>query len=123
MERPKVEWAEVTIDCRDTERVAAFWAELLGAPVRRHDDGWFQLGPMMTGGPVINIQPVPEEKVGKARVHLDLWVDDLAAAVARVEELGGRQTGEVHTEPEGIDIVMIDPEGTEFCLVALPPEA
>jgi predicted enzyme related to lactoylglutathione lyase len=76
---------------------------------------------MMSGGPVINIQPVPEEKVGKARVHLDLWVDDLAAAIARVEELGGSHTGEVHSEPEGIDAVMTDPEGTEFCLVALPP--
>jgi hypothetical protein len=65
VERRNIEWAEVTIDCRDTERVAAFWAELLGAPVRTHDDGWFELGPMMTGGPVINIQPVPEEKVGR----------------------------------------------------------
>jgi hypothetical protein len=26
----------------------------------------------------------------------------------------------MHTEPEGIDVVMTDPEGTEFCLVALP---
>jgi predicted enzyme related to lactoylglutathione lyase len=122
VDRPKVEWAEVTIDCRDTKLVAEFWAELLDAPVRPHDDGWFQLGPMMPGGPVINIQPVPEEKVRKARVHLDLWVDDLDAAIARVEELGGRHTGEVHDEPEGIDVVMTDPEGTEFCLVALPPK-
>jgi hypothetical protein len=39
---------------------------------------------------------------------------------ALVEELGGAQTGEVHTGPEGLDVVMTDPEGTEFCLVALP---
>ena len=84
MDRPKVEWAEVTIDCRDTHRVAAFWAELLDAPVRPHDDGWFRLGPMMPGGPVINIQPVPEETVGKARFNLDLGVDHLDSAVARV---------------------------------------
>ena len=122
MGRVEVEWAEVTIDCRDTERVAAFWAELLDAPARAQDDGWFQLGPMTPGGPVINIQPVPEDKVGKARVHLDLWVDDLDAAVARVEELGGKHTGEVHTQPEGVDVVMTDPDGTEFCLVALPPK-
>jgi predicted enzyme related to lactoylglutathione lyase len=71
---------------------------------------------------VINIQPVPEDKVGKARVHLDVWVDDLDAAVSYVEQLGGSHTGEVHREPEGIDVVMTDPEGTEFCLVALPPQ-
>jgi predicted enzyme related to lactoylglutathione lyase len=120
--RPKIEWAEVTIDCLDTKRVAEFWATLLDLPSRPHDDGWFQLGPAIPGGPVINIQPVPEEKVGKARVHLDVWVDDLDAAIALVEQLGGRHTGEVHTEPEGIDVVMTDPEGTEFCLVALPPQ-
>jgi predicted enzyme related to lactoylglutathione lyase len=68
----------------------------------------------------INIQPVPEPKVGKARVHLDIWVDDLDAAIALVEGLGGAHTGEVHTGPEGVDVVMTDPEGIEFCLVALP---
>ena len=55
-------------------------------------------------------------------MHLDVWVDDLDAAVSYVEQLGGSRTGEVHTEPEGIDVVMTDPEGTEFCLVALPPQ-
>lgn len=120
MKRPTVAWAEVTIDCRDTKRVAGFWAELLDLPARAHDDGWFQFGPAVQGGPVINIQPVAEPKVGKARIHLDVWVDDLDAAIALVEELGGAHTGEVHTHPEGIDVVMTDPEGTEFCLVALP---
>ena len=120
MNRPTVAWAEVTIDCRDTKRVAAFWSGLLDLPSREHYDGWFQLGPAMPGGPVINIQPVPEEKVGKARVHLDIWVDDLDAGIALVEELGGTCTGEVHTKSEGTDVVMSDPEGTEFCLVALP---
>jgi predicted enzyme related to lactoylglutathione lyase len=116
---PTVAWGEVTIDCRDPERVAAFWSELLDTSARPQSDGWFQLGPIVQGGPVLNIQPVPEEKVGKARVHLDLWVDDLEAAVSLVEQLGGRHTGEVHTVPEGTDVVMADPEGTEFCVFAL----
>ena len=66
---------------------------------------------------------MPEEKGGKALVHLDIWVDDLDSAVARVEELGGRQTGETYADPDGIGAVMTDPEGIEFCLVALPPNA
>jgi predicted enzyme related to lactoylglutathione lyase len=119
MGRPRVAWAEVTIDCRDTKRVATFWAGLLDLPVRAHDDGWFQLGPAIQGGPVINIQPVSEEKVGKARVHLDLWVDDLDASIALVERLGGTHTGEAQTVPEGTNAVMADPEGTEFCVFAL----
>jgi predicted enzyme related to lactoylglutathione lyase len=121
VDRPKIAWAEVTIDCRDTKRVAAFWADLLDLPSRSHDDGWFQLGPAVRGGPVINIQPVPEEKVGKARVHLDIWVDDLDATISLVEQLGGTHTGEVHVVPEGTDVVMADPEGTEFCVFALAP--
>jgi predicted enzyme related to lactoylglutathione lyase len=122
MSRPQVALAEVTIDSRDTKRVAEFWAGLLDLSSRAHDNGWFQLGPAMSGGPVINIQPVPEEKIGKARVHLDVWVDDLDAAISLVEQLGGTHTGEVHTYPDGTDVVMADPEGTEFCLVALPTQ-
>ena len=121
MDRPGVAWAEVTIDCRDAERNAKFWSAVLGVTAESGSEGWFHLGPTVRGGPRINIQPVPEEKVGKARVHLDIWVDDLDAAIALVEELGGAHTGEVHAGPEEVDAVMTDPEGTEFCLVALPP--
>lgn len=118
--RPRVAWAEVTIDCRDPERVAKFWSGLLDAPATGGDGGWFHLGPVVRGGPVINFQPVPEEKVGKTRTHLDLWVDDLEAAVSLVEQLGGKDTGELHVSAEGTDAVMADPEGNELCLVALP---
>lgn len=117
MKRPRVSWAEVTIDCCDTERVARFWSELLDLPARtQHLEGWFQLGPVLPGGPVINIQPVPEAKVGKSRVHLDFWVDDLPSAVALVERLGGTKLNE-HTHDEWIIDVMADPEGVEFCVV------
>jgi predicted enzyme related to lactoylglutathione lyase len=118
MARPSVAWAEVTIDCCDTARAARFWSELLGLPARTQQlEGWFQLGPAVAGGPVINIQPVPEEKVGKARVHLDFWVDDLPAAVALVERLGGSRLNE-HRHGRWTVDVMADPEGIEFCLVA-----
>jgi predicted enzyme related to lactoylglutathione lyase len=119
MNRAETAWGEVTMDCRDAGRVAAFWSQLLDQPALAQSDGLFQLGPTVRGGPVINFQPVPEEKVGKTRMHLDIWVDDLDAAVSLVEQLGGKKTGEVHTNTEGTWGVMADPEGTEFCLVAL----
>ena len=65
---------------------------------------------------MINIQPVGESKVGKSRLHLDLWVSDLPAAVALVQGLGGRTLDE-HTYGEWIICVMADPEGIEFCLL------
>jgi predicted enzyme related to lactoylglutathione lyase len=55
---------------------------------------------------------------GKVRLHIDVQVDDIVAGRAQVEQLGGRWTGQRYDYPgEGVVIVMIDPEGHEFCLV------
>jgi predicted enzyme related to lactoylglutathione lyase len=121
MDRPLIRWAEVTLDYCDPERAAKFWSAVLDLPARTQSQpGWFQLGPAVTGGPVINIQPVGEPKVGKSRLHLDLWVNDVQAAVALVERLGGR-TLDQHTYDQWLIRVMADPEGIEFCLVGGSP--
>ena len=70
----------------------------------------------------MTVQPVPEHKAGKTRIHLDFWVDDLDAAIRLVENLGGAPTGETHAYEEGTVVVMSDIEGNEFCLVG-PPTA
>ena len=114
----KVRLHEITIDCADVPRVAAFWAGLLGGEPYEPMPGWLRLGSSSDAGPMLNFQPVPEPKQGKARVHLDLLTDDLQAAVSRVVALGGRTTGERHDYDEGTVVVMADPEGTEFCVVA-----
>ncbi len=116
-------WAGVTIDCRDPRRVAEFWSALLSVrsrPAGPDRDGWFRLGPATRGGPVLNFQPVAEEKAGKTRVHLDLWVDDLQGSIELVERLGGARGGEVQDLERGRIAVMADPEGNEFCLIAPP---
>jgi len=118
----RARWAAVTVDCVDPRRVADFWGRLLGTPTRPVDGlpGWLRLGPTVAGGPVITFQPVPEEKAGKTRIHLDLWVDDLDAAMGTVAALGGRHSGETHRYDEGTVAVMADAEGNEFCLVGPP---
>ena len=113
---PTFALAEITVDCSDPHRVAAFWQSLLGGELAGPMDGWLRLGPLTPGGPVINFQPVPEPKTGKTRIHLDLWTDDLAAAIAEIEKLGGRDIGERHDYDEGSVVVMADPEGHEFCV-------
>jgi hypothetical protein len=35
----------------------------------------------------------------------------------RVVELGGQDTGERHEYPEGVVVVLTDPEGNELCIV------
>lgn len=114
-------WAGVTIDCRDPMILAAFWGELLDAEITEDADlpGWRRLV-SRSGQPGICLQPVPEPKVGKVRIHLDLVAHDLAAAIERVVSLGGSRTGERHEYPgAGVVEVMADPEGNEFCLVQL----
>ena len=59
---------------------------------------------------------VPEPHEVKNRVHIDLDVTDLDAAVSRVQELGGNKLRQLNEY--GIKwAVMADPDGNEFCLV------
>lgn len=109
---------EITIDCLEPPKVAAFWMALLGGELHEPLSGWRRLTSSNAGHPFLNFQPVPEPKRGKARVHLDLVTEDLDGAIARVVELGGQATGERHEYEEGSVVVLADPEGTEFCVVA-----
>ena len=63
---------------------------------------------------------VPEPKVAKNRLHLDVVAEeDLEAEVERLETLGAS----IHNWAEGdsgIWCVMRDPEGNEFCV--MPPD-
>ena len=116
-------WWAVTVDCNEPRRVADFWAALLEATVTEPGSdrpGWLRLQPLGPGGPFINFQPVAEPKIGKARIHVDVLVDDPDAVAARVISLGGQDTGTREQLPRGRIAVMRDPEGNEFCLLAPP---
>ena len=110
----------ITVDCADPAALASFWSAVLGRPSSGEHDGagWATVGSRLDAEPRLTFQRVPEPKRGKLRLHLDVQVDDVDAARARVEGLGGRWTGERHDYPgEGVVLVMTDPEGHEFCLV------
>jgi predicted enzyme related to lactoylglutathione lyase len=114
-EGPVGELFEIVIDVDDLDRSAHFWSEVLGLKVARR---WGQyLGfERQEGGLIVCLQRVPEKKTSKNRLHLDVAVEDVDAASARVEALGGRKLQEI--EESGIRwIVMADPDGNEFCLI------
>ncbi|HET6733708.1 VOC family protein [Mycobacterium sp.] len=119
----RTQWSGLTVDCVDPVRLAAFWGALLDREPEPGLPGWMQLAARHDHEPRINFQPVPEPKRGKARTHLDITVDDIDSAVARVHDLGGRDTGERHEYPEGTVVVLHDPEGNEFCIVQYEPRA
>lgn len=114
-------WTGITIDCDDPDRLAGFWSSLLGRPVTEEMSGagWASVGSRRDPLPRLNFQRVPEPRRDKVRLHLDLTVDDLDAAQARIESLGGRWSGARYDYPgEGSVLTMLDPEGNEFCIVS-----
>ena len=80
-------WYGVTVDCVDPERLATFWSALLGRPRSNEmeGEGWATVGSRDDGQPRITFQRVPEPRVGKVRLHLDVLVDDIDAGLAEVE--------------------------------------
>lgn len=147
---------QVTFDARDPRALSSFWGEVLGYvhpgppgvdlpdgadPLAAWDDFLEKIG-VAEGerntrsaiedpdgdGPRIFFQQVPEEKVVKNRVHLDVRAapglsgDERMAALeaecARLVALGATQLRREEPAPpmSAGFIVMADPEGNEFCL-------
>lgn len=119
--------AYVIVDSKDPDRITPFWCALLGVEVREYrNHGQYvslQPSPRLPGSMMLVFQRVPESKVGKNRVHVDVFVEDLDAETARVEELGGRCIEPGTTVDDGgwLSRVMADPEGNEFCICLKPP--
>lgn len=108
----------VTFDSADPRRLAEFWAAALGTSVAEDYGGEFVLLAPPPGQQVtFGFQKVPEQRVGKNRVHVDLGGEDRNAEVARLVELGARVLYEqVGTMPGLGWTTLADPEGNEFCV-------
>ena len=106
----------VTVDAKDADRLAQFWAGVLGTSVDMSmDDGRFVFLNGSDTLPVICFQRVPEAKAGKNRLHLDLGVEDLEAATEAIVALGGSRTSDEDRRLESFTWrTMADPEGNEF---------
>ena len=105
----------ITLYCRDPGRLATFWSALLDTPVEDSmDDGRFVFLAAGEGLPTICLQRVSEAKSVKNRMRLDLLVDDLDVATARIVELGGSWPGGAHTLDQFSWRTVLDPEGNEF---------
>jgi hypothetical protein len=134
---------QVTFDCADPHAQAAFWAQVFGTIVEDHSALVDQLvadGRMpaedriVIGGraafrevaatsdpagaePRLFFQRVPEGKVAKNRVHIDVHVEP-EHKDAEVERLIGLGAQLIDTQRDRgpVTHVMRDPEGNEFCL-------
>ena len=105
----------IVIDVNDLEKCAKFWSQVLGADILYQNERYLRLG-QKGERPTLLLQKVPERHKDKNRVHIDLDVPDLDAAVSRVQDLGGHKLGQL--SEYGVRwAVMADPDGNEFCLV------
>lgn len=103
----------VTIDCRDPERLVAFWSEALGYEVKRNV--YTTLRDPSGSGVSLYFQEVPEARLAKNRVHLDLVSQTFATDLKRLVDLGAVEIRQM--EENGITwAVLEDPAGNVFCV-------
>lgn len=105
----------VTVDCRDTSAMARFWAEALSGTVRDSGNGYVAVDHGPDGTLHLLFQPVPEDRAGKNRIHLDLTAPDAAAQVDRLVTLGAAVV-EKRSDSRFTWWVLTDPEGNVFCV-------
>ncbi|MBM7439745.1 VOC family protein [Streptomyces sp. HB132] len=139
-----IKQVQITFDCAEPERVARFWCDVLGYVVppppkgfATWDDFDRTLSPDHQGsaacvdpsgvGPRLFFQRVPEGKVVKNRLHLDVRVGTglvgeerlaaLEAECTRLVALGAVRVRLMRADGDYEScLVMQDVEGNEFCL-------
>ncbi|TKK90442.1 VOC family protein [Herbidospora galbida] len=111
--------SELVIDCRDPERLAAFWCEVLGYEVLGREEGFIEIGPGDEGHrPVLVLSSSDDPKSGKLPLHIDVSPTDRDqdAELERLLALGAKPADVGQTGEETWH-VLADPEGNEFCLL------
>lgn len=106
----------ITVDCRDPQRLAAFWSDLTGQPIGHVDGPFVFLSAPSRELCAMAFQRVDVPTPGKNRIHVDFRTRDLTAARTLVERLGGQVVDE-RAELGARWLVASDPEGNLFCLV------
>ena len=123
-------WWTLGCDAANPHLLATFWAAALGyVPEPGYDDldGASIVDPQ-GHGPAIGFLRVPESKSAKNRVHIDIRVAGdppwdmrkrealIRAKVVELIDAGAKVVREEQYE-EGLGhVVMLDPEGNEFCV-------
>jgi predicted enzyme related to lactoylglutathione lyase len=109
-------WEEVVVDSRDPHALGEWWITALGWVEVGRGEGELEIAPSEGAHPTVLFGQNDEPKTGKNRLHLDFVPDDQEAEVARLLALGATRVdiGQ-HDVPW---VVLADPEGNEFCVLA-----
>jgi hypothetical protein len=110
----------VAIDCADAPALARFWADVLGRQVAEDSTSEHAVllpGDGDTSGPRVTFNKVPEPKIVKNRLHLDLISDTFDAETKRLLSLGARRLRDLQGGKFRWT-TFTDIEGNEFDLIA-----
>ena len=107
---------EICIDAADATALGAWWSRVLGWTQDVDSDGDVVLHAPPDAGPNWLFLAVPDGKVVKNRIHFDFHPDDQQAEVDRLISLGARHVDIGQGEQSWV--VLVDPEGNEFCVLA-----
>ena len=108
---------EICIDAVDPTALGRWWSIVLGWPHEVDDDGDVKLYAPPGRGPNWMFLGAPGTKVVKNRIHFDFRPDDQQAEVDWVIGLGARRV-DIGQGDEADWVVLSDPEGNEFCILA-----
>jgi predicted enzyme related to lactoylglutathione lyase len=109
-------WEQVVVDAEDPARLARWWAEALGYRIVHEEPGEVEIRRTAEELPGLLFTPVAEAKKTKNRLHIDLRPDDQEAEVERLVDMGARHV-DIGQHEVGW-VVLTDPEGNEFCVLA-----
>lgn len=121
--KPAFQLATVCIDCDDPHAMARFYGALFDWEITLSEENWVLMRDPR-GGTSLSFQheswyvpPEWPEAAGRPHkmMHLDIYVDDLAAATELAIKAGARLADH---QPQDLVRVLFDPAGHPFCLFA-----
>ncbi|MFE9660243.1 VOC family protein [Streptomyces sp. NPDC005955] len=119
---PAIRFSVVTFDCPDPAELARFYGDALDLPVAYSTDDFVLLAREGSVGLGLNRlvdyrRPTWPDPSQEKQAHLELGVDDLDAAQARLLALGAVEPA-VQPEPDRWR-VLLDPAGHPFCITTV----
>ena len=111
-----ISWEQIVVDAEDPARLGRWWAEALGYVLVHEAPDEVEIRRDRDQLPALLFTTVPDGKTGKNRLHLDLRPDDQEAEVERLVDMGARPVD--IGQHDVTWVVLADPEGNEFCVLA-----
>ncbi|HEY8217297.1 MAG TPA: VOC family protein [Acidimicrobiia bacterium] len=109
---------DLVLDCAAPQELEGFWRDALGYRTYYSSEAHVILVPNddSHASPLV-LQQVPEPRIGKNRMHVDLVTDDVEDEVDRIVGLGATRLHEgIQSAGPVRWVTLADPVGNELCV-------